>query len=182
MDHPNILLITSDQQHWDTIGLDDPQIATPNLDRLAREGLLCERAYCANPTCSPARASIVTGLYPAWHGCWTIGVKLPEDVPTVGELLQQAGYSTTLIGKAHFQPLASTPGSSSLECHAVLWKITVYRDQPYGELFDLQADPGETCNLWNDPGSARLKSELLQRFLNAELKREPTRMPRIAHA
>jgi arylsulfatase A-like enzyme len=159
MDHPNILLITSDQQHWDTIGLDDPQIATPNLDRLAREGLLCERAYCANPTCSPARASIVTGLYPAWHGCWTIGVKLPEDVPTVGELLQQAGYSTTLIGKAHFQPLASTPESSSLECH-----------------------PGETRNLWNDPGSARLKSELLQRFLNAELKREPTRMPRIAHA
>ncbi|MDH4178981.1 MAG: sulfatase-like hydrolase/transferase, partial [Armatimonadota bacterium] len=124
---PNLLLITSDQQHWNTLGVDNPRIRTPNLDRLAREGLMCDRAYCPNPTCSPARASIITGMYPAWHGCWTIGVKLPEDVPTIGDVLQADGYATTLIGKAHFQPLASTPESPSLECHPTLRDLDFWR-------------------------------------------------------
>ena len=81
---PNILLITTDQQHFDTIGLRNPRIKTPAFDRLAGEGALFDRAYCNNPVCSPSRSTIITGLYPAWHHCWTIGVKLPEDVPTVG--------------------------------------------------------------------------------------------------
>jgi hypothetical protein len=62
------------------------------------------------------------------------------------------------------------------------YKITVYRDRECGELFDLQQDPRETHNLWDDPGSAALKCRLLHRFVNAELKREPTRMERIAGA
>lgn len=126
-DRPNILLITSDQQHWDTLGVTNPRIRTPHLDRLAAEGTRFERAYCSNPVCSPSRASIITGLYPAWHHCWTIGVKLPEDVPTVGGLLGEAGYATHLIGKAHFQPLASTPESTSLECHPTLRDLDFWR-------------------------------------------------------
>ena len=114
--YPNILLITSDQQHFSTLGVTNPRIRTPALDRLAREGARFDRAYCNNPVCSPSRSSIITGQYPAWHGCWTIGVKLGEDVPTVGDLLHQHGYDTTLIGKAHFQPLASRPEQTSLEC------------------------------------------------------------------
>ena len=47
----NILLITSDQQHYNTIGINNPEIETPNLDRLARQGMLFSRAYCPNPTC-----------------------------------------------------------------------------------------------------------------------------------
>jgi uncharacterized sulfatase len=62
------------------------------------------------------------------------------------------------------------------------YKFTVYRDHEYGELFDLQADPDERRNLWDDPDSQPLKGRLLHRFINAELKREPTRLPRIAHA
>jgi len=124
---PNILLITSDQQHWDTLGVTNPRIKTPALDRLANEGVRFERAYCTNPTCSPTRASIITGLYPAWHHCWTIGVKLPEDVPTVGEILQAHGYATCLVGKAHFQPLASTPESPSIECHPQLRDLDFWR-------------------------------------------------------
>ncbi len=62
------------------------------------------------------------------------------------------------------------------------YKITVYRDQPYGELFDLEEDPGEVHNLWDEPASAPLKGRLLHDFVNAELRREPTRMPRIAGA
>jgi len=124
---PNLLLITSDQQHWSTLAIDNPRISTPNLDRLAREGMLLDRAYCPNPTCSPTRASIITGMYPAWHGCWTIGVMLPEDVPTFGDVLQHEGYHTTLVGKAHFQPLASTPESPSIECHPTLRDLDFWR-------------------------------------------------------
>lgn len=127
MQRPNILLITSDQQHWDTLGATNPRISTPALDRLAAEGTRFTRAYCNNPVCTPSRATIITGLYPSVHGAWTIGVKLAEDVPTVGDHLQAAGYATTLIGKAHFQPLASTPEQTSLECQPVLRDLDFWR-------------------------------------------------------
>jgi arylsulfatase A-like enzyme len=125
--HTNILLITSDQQHYDTLGATNPRIHTPALDRMAREGARFSRAYCSNPVCSPSRATIITGLYPAWHGCWTIGVKLPEDVPTVGEVFQAQGYESILIGKAHFQPLASQPGSESIECQPLMRDLDFWR-------------------------------------------------------
>lgn len=124
---PNLLLLTSDQQHYDTLGVANPRIHTPALDRLAAEGVRFTRAYTCNPVCSPTRASIITGLYPSQHHCWTIGVKLPEDVPTVGDVLQSHGYATALIGKAHLQPLASRPGSESLECHPTLRDLDFWR-------------------------------------------------------
>ena len=127
MPQPNILLITSDQQHHSALDTVNPKIRTPNLDRLAREGVQFDRAYCNNPVCSPSRSTMITGLYPAWHGCWTIGVKLPEDVPTVGDVFREHGYRSTLIGKAHFQPLASAPGSESIECQPILRDLEFWR-------------------------------------------------------
>ncbi|MCP4644484.1 MAG: sulfatase-like hydrolase/transferase [bacterium] len=127
-DRPNILFITSDQHHFSALGCTNPRIQTPALDRLAAEGTRFDRAYTCNPVCSPARSSMITGLYPAWHHCWTIGVKLPEDVPTVGDRFHENGYQTTLIGKAHFQPLASEPGSESLECQPILQDLDFWRD------------------------------------------------------
>jgi arylsulfatase A-like enzyme len=124
----NILFITSDQQHYSTLGSTNPRIQTPHLDRLAREGTRFDRAYCVNPTCSPSRSTLITGLYPAWHHCWAIGVKLPEDVPTIGELFQQKGYESVLVGKAHFQPLRSEPGSESIECQPVLRDLDFWRN------------------------------------------------------
>ncbi len=120
MARTNILLITSDQQHWDTIGKTNPRIQTPALDRLCDEGTRFNRAYCSSPVCSPSRATLITGLYPSHHHCWTIGVKLPEDVPTVGDAFQENGYESILVGKAHFQPLSSQPGSESIECQPIL--------------------------------------------------------------
>ncbi|HUV39478.1 MAG TPA: sulfatase-like hydrolase/transferase, partial [Planctomycetota bacterium] len=124
---PNILLITSDQQHYDTLGVTNPHIRTPALDRLASQGVRFDRAYCSNPTCTPARASIITGLYPSWHGAWTIGVKLPEDVPTVGDALHRAGYYTALVGKCHLQPTRSKPGSESIETPEKLRDLDFWR-------------------------------------------------------
>ncbi|GAB5559814.1 MAG: sulfatase-like hydrolase/transferase [Synoicihabitans sp.] len=125
---PNILLITSDQQHWNTIGLNNPEISTPNLDRLAQRGCLFDRAYCPNPTCTPTRASIITGQYPSEHGAYSLGTKLMEDRQTVGELLADEGYQTTLIGKAHFQQLRSTETFPSIESYPVLRDLDYWRN------------------------------------------------------
>ncbi len=124
---PNILLITSDQQHFSTLGVTNPRIQTPALDRLCAEGTRFDRAYTCNPVCSPTRASIITGLYPSAHGCWTIGVKLPEDVPTIGDFLYPVGYRSSLLGKAHFQPLASADQMSSLEAQPTLRDLEFWR-------------------------------------------------------
>jgi uncharacterized sulfatase len=125
---PNILLVTSDQQHWNTLGFLNPDIKTPNLDRLAARGTVFTRAYCPNPTCTPTRASIITGTYPSQHGAWSLGTKLPENELTIGELLSGAGYRTSLIGKAHFQPLLGTDEFPSLESYPVLQDLGFWRE------------------------------------------------------
>jgi len=126
-EHPNILLITSDQQHYGTLGAVNERIRTPALDRLCAEGTRFDRAYCPNPTCTPTRASIITGMYPSQHGAWSLGTKLFEDVPVVGDLFQKGGYYTSLVGKAHFQPLASRPDAESLECQPTLRDLDFWR-------------------------------------------------------
>ena len=124
---PNILFITSDQQHWNTLGMDNPEVKTPNLDRLARDGMLFERAYCPNPTCTPTRASLLTGQYPSQHGAYTLGTKLLEDRPTVNDVWHQHGYRTGLVGKAHFQPLRGTEQFPSLESYPVLQDLDFWK-------------------------------------------------------
>jgi arylsulfatase A-like enzyme len=62
------------------------------------------------------------------------------------------------------------------------YKMTLYRGQTYGELFDLKKDPNELHNLWNEPSIETIKCEILRRFMDAEIQREPTRLPRIAGA
>jgi len=124
----NILLITSDQQHWNTLGFLNPEIETPNLDRLAAQGTVFDRAYCVNPTCTPTRASIITGLYPSQHGAWSLGTKLPENAPTVGDAFTRAGWRTALVGKAHFQPLRGTDEYPSLESYPILQDLAYWRN------------------------------------------------------
>jgi arylsulfatase A-like enzyme len=124
---PNILLITSDQQHFSALGSVNPRISTPALDGLMADGRRFDRAYCPNPTCTPSRASILTGMMPSEHGAWTLGTKLQEDVPTVSSMLSGAGYRTSLIGKAHFQPLLSTPEFPSIECMPTLRDLDFWR-------------------------------------------------------
>jgi len=101
---PNILLVLSDQQHWQALGCQDPFFQTPNLDRLAKQSVLFERAFCSTPQCSPSRSSLLTGLYPSKTGVWgnvgaAGGRKL--KMPTVGKHLQKAGYYTAYFGKWH---------------------------------------------------------------------------------
>ncbi len=100
----NVLLITSDQQRWDCIGRLNPEIKTPNLDRLSARGITFDRAYTVNPVCTPSRCTMLTGEYPSRHGCYHVGTNLPPDYAnTVASEFAEAGYATELVGKAHFQ-------------------------------------------------------------------------------
>jgi arylsulfatase A-like enzyme len=155
-ERPNFLFITSDQQHWFTLGISNPRIKTPNLDRLAAMGTNFTRAYCPNPTCTPTRATLITGQYPSQHGAFTLGTKLPENVPTLGESLHDQGYWTALIGKAHFQPLINRP---DLDCKSIE-SYPLLRDLEYWKKFNDEKTPWygfdyvETCRNHADEGHA----------------------------
>jgi len=129
----NVLLITSDQQHFNTLGKFNKEIKTPNLDRLCESGTTFDRAYTVNPTCTPARASIITGKYPSQHGAWSLGTKLDENCITIGKLMQKKGIRTSLIGKAHFQPLESTDEYPSVEAYPTLHDLDYWKN--YNEDF-----------------------------------------------
>lgn len=103
---PNILLITADDMGA-TAGCYGDQLAiTPNLDRLAAEGVLFETGYVTHASCSPSRSSILTGLYPHQNG--HIGLaglhpeyKLKPNIQTLPAVLKEAGYVNGIIGKQH---------------------------------------------------------------------------------
>lgn len=110
---PNIIIITTDQQRTDTLSCYGSEFTdTPHLDKFASEGVCLERAYCTNPVCTPARASIFTGKYVSRHGAWNVGMNVPEDEPMISHRLLDVGYRTHYIGKAHFQPFGGSPEKS----------------------------------------------------------------------
>ena len=98
----NIVFITSDEHNAKMVGYDGyPDIKTPALDRLAKEGMALGRAYAAFPLCSPARQSIYTGLYPQEHGQVGNGIIFPQRNETWAHHFKRAGYKTAIIGKTH---------------------------------------------------------------------------------
>ena len=111
---PNVIIITTDQQRTDSLSCYGSEfVHTPNLDRLGAEGAIFRRAYCANPVCTPARASIFSGQYVSRHGAWNVGLKVPDDVPMLSHRLAELSYRTHYIGKAHFHPFGG--GELSME-------------------------------------------------------------------
>lgn len=104
-DRPNILLLFTDQQRFDTIAaLGHQTIRTPNLDRLVNEGTAFTSAYSPSPVCVPARASLHSGQYPWNSGCPDNGFPMRLEGPSLQSLLADAGYRTHSVGKRHFAP------------------------------------------------------------------------------
>ncbi|MBS14780.1 MAG: hypothetical protein CME19_24745 [Gemmatimonadetes bacterium] len=98
----NILLITTDQQRWDTLGCYGVSgLHTPNLDLLGAEGVRYERCYVNGTICTPSRASLWTGKHIPGHGVHALHDCLPEDEVMFPKRLQAAGYETALFGKLH---------------------------------------------------------------------------------
>ncbi|MBN1882596.1 MAG: sulfatase [Deltaproteobacteria bacterium] len=100
---PNVIFILTDDHRWDVMGaMGHPFIQTPNMDRLANEGVLFENAFVTTSLCSPSRASFLTGQYASTHGVvnnfsrWD-----PETNITYLQHFKEAGYATAFIGKWH---------------------------------------------------------------------------------
>ncbi len=99
---PNIIVFLSDQQRWDTVGCYGQTLpVTPNLDRMAREGVRFENAFTCQPVCGPARACLQTGMYATETGCYKNDRALGPDEKTIALYFSQAGYESGYIGKWH---------------------------------------------------------------------------------
>ncbi len=100
---PNVLWIVADDLAPYTVGTYGcTRVKTPNIDRLAAEGLRFDRAYCNSPVCTASRAAFITGRYPRSVGVTLLKTPLPENEPTLATLLKRAGYDTAAVGKMHF--------------------------------------------------------------------------------
>lgn len=101
-DQPNIVLIIADDMNWNDCGAyGHPGIRTPHIDQLASEGLTFYHAYLTTNSCSPSRASIITGRYPHNTGAEQLHWPLPADAVTFVEGLRSAGYYAAAAGKWH---------------------------------------------------------------------------------
>ena len=109
---PNILYVMSDDHAAHAIGAYGSRLAvldpTPTLDRLAKEGMLFENAFCTNSICAPSRACVITGQYPHTNGAYDLGGKIESERQYLAIEMKKAGYQTAMVGKWH---LKEEPGA-----------------------------------------------------------------------
>jgi arylsulfatase A-like enzyme len=135
----------------------NPDVRTPNMDRLAAEGTSFPHTYANTPLCCPSRASLLTGQYPMSHTVIGNPLQLPTTVPSVGEAFNDAGYRTGYVGKWHLdgRPLDgfTPPGPrrqgfddfwAAYNCSHDFFDAEYYRDDPEPIEFDGYAPAGYT--------------------------------------
>ncbi|MBL8176673.1 MAG: sulfatase-like hydrolase/transferase [Bryobacterales bacterium] len=150
---PNIVLIVSDDHHWQCLSAaGNPNISTPNLDRLAQRGVLFQNAIISSSQCAPSRGILLSGLE-----CYQNGLDSNGHITfrffrgaTVVEQLRRAGYETNLVGKWHIEPTPKECGFTK----APIWlepAATAYLNPPLRHGLDATADtdtPGHITEIF----------------------------------
>ncbi|MBP1963099.1 sulfatase family protein [Paenibacillus aceris] len=147
---PNILYIMSDDHAAHAMSCYGSKInQTPNLDRIANEGMRFDNCFCTNALCTPSRASILTGTYNHINGVRTLDSQLDGRGITFPKLLQQAGYQTAIIGKWHLGH-----GGFSDPTGFDYWNILpgqgAYHDPEFIEMGEEKTVPGYVTDLITD--------------------------------
>lgn len=151
---PNIIFIMTDQQRADALGCaGNSAVISPNIDKLAEEGVLFSNGYSSVPSCTPARSGLLTGLSPWHHGMLGYGRVAREYRYEMPRMLREAGYYTFGIGKMHWYPQKALHGfhgtlvdeSGRVEQDGF---ISDYRD--WFKLQDPGEDPDKTGIDWNE--------------------------------
>ena len=107
---PNIVIILADDLTGSDIGAyGNTDVYTPNLDRLAKEGIRFKNAFTGTAMCSPSRQQLLTGLFPVRNGAFLNGSTVKDGTPSMATLFKEAGYRVGLNGKTHFGPSESFP-------------------------------------------------------------------------
>lgn len=153
----NVVVIMCDQLRKDCLGCyGNEYIKTPNIDRIAKNGVVFKRHYTANPICMPSRISIFSGMYPHNHGMWTNGLFIKDEGYMVMDRLREAGIQTANIGKIHFEPHECPADFGSMESD-VLWSEKLdemdkfhgpYWGYDYVEIQDSASDRSQHMIKW----------------------------------
>lgn len=107
----NIMVILCDQLRKDFLHCyGGTECSTPNIDKLAKNGVKFNCAITSSPVCAPARAGMMTGRYVSDHGVWTNDVSFRNDMDYLPQRMKQAGYKTAVFGKLHHYPATDTKG------------------------------------------------------------------------
>lgn len=156
----NLLFITADQWRGDALSaLGHPVVTTPNLDALAREGVLFAAHYANTSPCSPSRASLYTGLYQHNHRVVSNGTPLADRHTNWAREIAKAGREPWLIGYTDQTP--DPAGLSPDDAHLTIRRERRYKFVHFAGLppllFDLQNDPHELANLAEKQNAASLR-------------------------
>lgn len=108
-DKPNLVFVIADDLTYRDLGCYGGQALTPNIDKLATEGMKFERCFQTAPMCSPTRHTIYTGLYPVKSGAWPNHTRAYDHVKSIVHYLQPLGYRVALSGKTHIKPQTVFP-------------------------------------------------------------------------
>ncbi len=146
---PNIVFVFTDQQRWDTVGCYGNKMdLTPNLDKMAGEGVMFRNAFTCQPLCGPARSCLQTGKYATETGCYINQIPIRKDEKTIAHIAKKAGYDVGYIGKWHLAATIDKPIPYELrggyDDYWLAADALEGTSSPYaGKLFDMENNPVE---------------------------------------